>query len=306
MQIQGLIHMKCLSLCSASSYNISAGLLSGMQQLTHLDVQSPEANAAPGQPSSFDPGAWHAQLHSVSLSHFTIAGGSAGTAQLLSAWSHMQQLTCLDFRHSLPRDETGPPAAAYSALTASSKLSHLGVSWCTLPDSVWQHVFPNDRRLPDLQSLVFAEVKQQQPLIDPPATPAAAPVPDGDRIVCCCPGLRQFHVPGLFHTQALLAPLTGLTALDLLNLNPASNSTSDGRELVLQLTGLKALHMVQRGEDGALLLQLGQLRQLTQLDFIHIVLAPPAPSGLERVTISDRVNYKEVSCVLGGHFPIPG
>jgi hypothetical protein len=110
----------------------------------------------------------------------------------------------------------------------------------------------------------------------------------------CCPGLRQFHVPGLFHTQALLAPLTGLTALDLPkvgNLNPASNSTSDGREIVLQLTGFKALHMVQRGEDDGLLLQLGQLRQLTQLDFIHIALAPPAPSGLERVTISDRVNY---------------
>ena len=45
------------------------------------------------------------------------------------------------------------PAAAFSALTASSKLQHLAVNWWTLPAGVGQHVFPSGRQLLNLRSL---------------------------------------------------------------------------------------------------------------------------------------------------------
>jgi hypothetical protein len=316
LQLQGLIHMKSLWLHSTLLYTINAGLLSGMQQLTQLKVHSCYMpGATVHNSSSFDPGALvgHAQLQHLELHYCTLVGGSAGTAQLLLYLPHLQHLTSLDFRGSLPRDQTGPPDAAYSALTASSKLVHLGVSVCTVPQSVWQYVFPADRQLPHLQTLAFAELKQQREVTSLYFLPEddAAPIPDGDRLVRCCPGLRSLQMPGLLYDAALLAPLTGLTGLEQLNLIAARDSTSDGREVVLQLTGLKWLYLSQDSAGDGLLLQLTQLRQLSRLFYSRREVFPVDPWGLLGLPLLEGglpppQTFEEVCPgYLAGHFPMP-
>jgi hypothetical protein len=80
----------------------------------------------------------------------------AQLAQLLSHLQPLQQLTNLNLAHSLTADEQdSPPAAAYAALTASSKLQHLDLTCCTLQAGAWQHMFPAGRQLPQLLSLDF-------------------------------------------------------------------------------------------------------------------------------------------------------
>jgi hypothetical protein len=54
-------------------------------------------------------------------------------------------------------DQGIPPAAAYAALTASSKLQQLDISSCVLPAGVWQYVFPVGRQLPHLQKFDMAD-----------------------------------------------------------------------------------------------------------------------------------------------------
>jgi hypothetical protein len=82
-----------------------------------------------------------------------LPGGAARAAQLLSELQHLQQLTFLDLQNSMRAAIGNPPAAAFSALTASSKLQYLSISACTLPAGIWQHMFPAGRQLPDLQEL---------------------------------------------------------------------------------------------------------------------------------------------------------
>jgi hypothetical protein len=125
-----------------------SGQLSGLQHLTHLHVVE-----GIGSTSVFEPDALagKTQLQHLEVVRYSIAGGSAGVAQLLSRLQPLQQLTYLDLRKSLRSQDPSPPAAAYSALTASSKLRHLGVSFCTLPAGVWQHILPAGRQLPKLQ-----------------------------------------------------------------------------------------------------------------------------------------------------------
>ena len=77
------------------------------------------------------------------------------------------------------------PAAAYSALTASSKMQHLDISGCTLPADVWQHVFPAGRQLPHLTSLNIDEVKK--PHWANSGLPLAGP--EGSLLASCCPRL---------------------------------------------------------------------------------------------------------------------
>lgn len=86
-----------------------------------------------------------------------------------------------------PVDEGNPPASAYAALTASSKLQYLNITNITnsrLPTGAWQHMFAAGRQLPQLRNLHIAGVVQA-------ASGAHAPYTGGTALVRCCPGLTR-------------------------------------------------------------------------------------------------------------------
>jgi hypothetical protein len=122
---------------------------------------------------------------------------------------------------------------------------------------VWQHAFPTGKQLLHLLYLDISDVLQAD---------APAVAPEGSRLVSCCPGLQSLHVCGLQYNTELLAPLTGLGSLTELSMCPAGEST-EGLELVCQLTGLRQLFLGVNGDAKGLLGQLTQLQQLTSLDY---------------------------------------
>jgi hypothetical protein len=190
-------------------------------------------------------------LH-FALQECVVQGGAAGVTELLSHLQDVRQLTHLALGYSL---QAIAPTAAYSALTASSKLQHLEVSGCVLPEGVWQHVFNSSRKLPHLRYLDVGDVSH-------PSDPALAP--EGSRLVSCCPGLQTLWMKDLQYSAGLLAPLAGLSGLHELNLDPWGGTT-EGLDEVCMLTQLKQLWLWGHSEEG-LLLQLTQLRQLTKLE----------------------------------------
>jgi hypothetical protein len=158
------------------------------------------------------------------------AGGVAAAKLLLAELQPLQQLTHLELMdrlipeggmEDLESAEDLPPAAAYSALTASSKLHHLWVEACTVPLGVWEHIFPAGMQLPHLrildinvEEILHYESYPEDRLQD---LPAAAP--EGSRLASCCPGLQSLRLalpkeeelPG--GAEALLLQLTQLQQL---------------------------------------------------------------------------------------------
>mgnify|MGYP001807140883 CR=1 FL=1 len=98
------------------------------------------------------------ELQHLRLGVRNLPGGAASAAQLLSELQHLQQLTFLDLQNSMRAAIGNPPASAFSALTASSRLQYLSISTCTLPAGIWQHMFPAGRQLPDLLELDIAGI----------------------------------------------------------------------------------------------------------------------------------------------------
>jgi hypothetical protein len=253
--LQVLTRLQDLRLVRLCVDTIQASMLSGLHHLTRLHV-----GEGIGSTSVFEPDALagKTQLQHLEVVRYCIAGGSAGVAQLLSHLHPLQHLTYLDLKKSLRRHDPSPPATAYSALTASSKLRHLGISFCTLPAGVWQHILPAGRQLPKLQGLDIGWVDL--------ASGGQLPAPEGTRLVSCCPGLQMLRMEDLQYTTELLAPLTGLSSLQELALEPAIG-WSGGLEVVCQLTGLTRLDICDPKENARLMLQLTQLQQLAHLDW---------------------------------------
>jgi hypothetical protein len=230
---------------------VTASMLSAAHHLTRLELMS--CNVEPG-----------ALAGKTQLQHLYMRGpwrgAAAGFALLLSHLQHMQQLTslCLDDRLT---DELGDtvPASAYSALTASSNLRELDIYSCTLPADVWQHMFPAGRLLPHLHQLDLVSIKQP--------SGGAIPVPEGSRLVSCCPALRVLDMGHLQYSAELLAPLQGLEGLQKVRLCVEDSTGEDspagsGLEVVGQLTQLRDLDVIAPNTEE-LLLQLTQLQHLT-------------------------------------------
>jgi hypothetical protein len=228
-QVQGWTRLQDLRLHGLdATHNIQASLLSGLQRLTHLEVVgiwSPNLDRSL-ESCGFEPDvlAGKTLLQHLEVASCDIAGGSDGLAQLLSHLSPLQ-LTYLCLSKSLlssrriltmnslslggnwlaePSEGQNPPAEAYSALTASSQLQHLDISYCVLPEGVWPHMFHASMQLPHLQQLNVTHVGHKG---------EHAPAPEGSRLVSCCPGLRSLLLSGLSCSAALLEPLTGLSSL---------------------------------------------------------------------------------------------
>jgi hypothetical protein len=233
---------------------LAASMLSGACHLTHLGLMacSIESGALAGK----------TQLQRLSLSSSMPSGSARGVAQLLLHLQSLQQHTYLLLDSSLPEvgAEDGTPlaAAAYASLTASSKLQHLDISRCDLPEGVWQHVFPAGRQLPNLQYLNISEIYRTPP-------------PEGSRLASCCLGLQSLCIRGVDDVccstehVAGLQRLTGLVRLIVFSGGPQA---SEVLQAVCKLTGFKALVLVHE-ESGfeTFPLQLTQLRQLTELLF---------------------------------------
>jgi hypothetical protein len=255
---QGLTRLVQLNLVVMCELTITANVLSSLCGLTFLKVWACSANMEPGVLAG------KTRLQHLSLMFCSMTGGAAGIAQLLSQLLHLQQLTHLQLQYSLTFvDEADCPAAAYSALTASSTLQHLNISSCRMPLGVWQHVFPAGRQLPQLRSVDISHVTR-------PAGGLAL-APDGTRLVSCCPGLQSLDLKLLQCSTTQLGPmsmLSGLSALKLIITDWPGQGVIT--QCVGQLTGLRELtlsiHMdIPGAAEAAGWLLLTQLRQLTSL-----------------------------------------
>ena len=258
--LQALPRLQDLRLGGVTNSTIRASWLSNLQHLTQLKVR--------GHRFDFEPGALAGKTQlqhlDVQLQLHLSNGGSLWVEQLLSHVQSMQQLTHLNVSY---RRLGVAPAAAYAALTASTKLQHLGMCLCQMPAAAWQHIFPAARQLPQLRVLDLYGLHNSWPFDN-------ALAPEGSRLVSCCPGLQVLRMPYLLYTAELLAPLTGLSSLTELVLRPGDSpdrhtpeEEAQGLDMVCRLTGLRRLSLDDPQDDSGLLLQLTQLKQLTYLSF---------------------------------------
>jgi hypothetical protein len=204
------------------------------------------------------------QLQHLDLDlNYTVLGAAAEVAQLLSHIQQLQELTHLRLPHLRADGEGAPPAAAYSALTASSKLQHLDITDCRVAAGIWEHLFPAGRQLPHLRSLNIAHVQEPNRVI--------AIMPEGSRLASCCPSLQTLDLGGLQGLNAArLAPLQGLSGLQTLRI-VGWGLTSDGWQAVCQLAGLRELDLCYCRATREQLLQSTQLQQLTRFVYRRFV-----------------------------------
>jgi hypothetical protein len=154
--------------------------------------------------------------------------GASCLKQLLAGLQEMEQLTQLElWTFQLGKapvdgmlDGVEIPAAAYSALTASSNLQHLRLRGCTLPENPWQLLLPDGRQLPHLRSLDISYTRISVPGVAAQRPPFAA-APDSSRLASCCPGLERLDMIDLewsadaTYFPRLLRQLPRLTRLGL-------------------------------------------------------------------------------------------
>lgn len=245
--LQALTRLQHLSLFLAAPNAITADVLSGAKRLTYLALHT-----------KFEPAVLEGktQLQHLELSY----GVHTQPVELLASVQPLTQLTHLVAHLCL--SQPWPPPAAYASLTASTKLQHLELSHCSLPDGAWQHVFPASRQLPHLHTLHITGPWSRAP------AQAGAPL-DTACLVSCCPGLRQLSVHRWQLTGEQLLPLRGLSGLTYLDAD-CERSSSDQLPGVLealgQLSGLKQLLLVLTEPSPArLILPLTQLQQLQRL-----------------------------------------
>lgn len=196
-------------------------------------------------------------LKNLCLQRFVMAGGAAGVAELLGLLPKMQQLTHLDLSHALTQivGLESMPAAAFSALTASSNLRHLDLAemWAP-PDNVfWQHVFPANKRLMHLTKLEL------------PFVSAGLSTDDINNVVQCCPALQQLNLARGLQPGVDLFALRQLSRLTSLTV---TGCTDVKTPVLAQLTQLQRL--VMAGFNPETDKDLQRLTGLHQLTSLHV------------------------------------
>jgi hypothetical protein len=208
------------------------------------------------------------QLRSLSMAFCNIvsgvAGGAAGGSVLLSELGHLQQLQQLSL-HVLAC--AWPPlGAAYSTITASSKLERLQLKGCADLYIALRYMCPEGRSLPVLRNFALSPFRFSRfvapavPLLVEPALSAA----DVSRLVRCCPGIVNASLIVSHGLQlGQLGQLSSLTRLHIFRAGVLDHLSS-----LSAVTGLRDLlatdtHYLQQSQ----LFALTALRQLTGLQF---------------------------------------
>jgi hypothetical protein len=188
--LQGLTRLQDLRLYNLRSNTTEDILLSGIPHLTCLTVARYPEWPFRGECVILEPNvlAGKTQLQRLELSDCRMNGGLVGTARLMLNLQYLGQLTYLNLNNCVSRSEPSLSAAAYSALTASSKLRHLAVQSCRLPVDAWQHLFPVGKQLPHLTELSLE--------FDSPPTHQHVTCASNS-LVSCCPGLQSLRLIGL-------------------------------------------------------------------------------------------------------------
>jgi hypothetical protein len=249
--------------------SITASMLSGAHHLTRLEL---------AECDKVDPAALAGKIRLQHLQMTMCNLHAAETVQLMSQLQHLQQLTHLDLTGTLKLwvpQEDNPPAAAYAALVASSRLQHLNISKCRMPISAWhQHIFPPGRQLPQLRDLIMESFEH-----------CTFKASDISPLVSCCIGLQSLDMRGVPYSAELLTQLQQLSRLHTLRLHARHSAKRELLQGVCQLTGLRELSMALitpsykyhaqyakvcdypfTAEDLRVLLRLTQLQQLTALE----------------------------------------
>ena len=255
------------------THRIDVSMLPGASRLTCLVLSNLEFDRAA---LSGKTQLQHLHLERCDLPD-SVSYGAVGAYQMLSQLSHLQQLTYLSLKGSLNggwRSEgdsnqrklfADPPAAAFSVLTACSRLHHLDLANCALLEGAWQHLFPAGRHLLHLQSLGLYSTGH--------SVRQGSAAPDTSLLPSCCPGLQCLDMMSVRYSPELLAPLQGLSGLHTLRLDVsrAELPAAEGLHAVSQLTGLKELDLhassMSLHDAEGLLLQLTQMQRLTKLTY---------------------------------------
>ena len=179
--LSALTRLVDLRLQTHNTYSVSANTMSGLQRLTRLQLATSDRYGTDHGHVSVEPAALSGKtgLQHLELCKGRIAYGAAGEGQLLAHVGELQQLAYLSLCDSLIHHAAPPgsdnSAAAYSALTASSKLQHLNIE-CCMPAQAWEHMLPAGKQLPHLRTLY------------------ASCLPDITHLASCCPGLQSVRV----------------------------------------------------------------------------------------------------------------
>jgi hypothetical protein len=280
-----VLHIDMVCAPPGEHASVSASMLSQAVDLTALELRGCDI-----EPAVL---AGKQQLQHLHLANCTPPGDAVWVLQLLSHLQPLMQLTYLNLTRSLWDVEgDNPPATAYSAITASSKLQHLDITECLLPPGVWQHMFPMGRQLPHLQNLNLSEVEQ--------ADGGYAIAPEGNRLVSCCPGLQELTMTGLQGSVGQLGALQHMSGLHSLILGVDDDvQTTTEVQPVLQLSGLTFLLLNVAGSNNiynspgtgdGILLQLTRLKQLA-----HLIYTGPFNGYIEQVELRSEVG-RALSC----------
>jgi hypothetical protein len=178
---------------------------------------------------------------------------AAGAAALLLELNKLTNLTDLQLVQVLWAHAAGMQPAAYSALTASSRIQSLDLSFSLIPSKAWRSMFnPDLQILPHLHTLNIA--CSQAPMTDQ----------DLSLMVQCCPGLRALGLKGTLKQGCTMEALLGFSTLTSLSVNHVSSD--DVLAVLAELRGLKDLQMsVLSSIRASGLLQLTVLKDLTRL-----------------------------------------
>lgn len=213
----------------------------------------------------------------------------------------LTQLTGLDLRNTCMQEDVEvvvSPAAAYTALTASSGLQSLMIQNCHMPAGIWEHVFPSTRKHAQLRALgIWGRT----------LSPA-----EFSAVVNCCARITQLTVdiskpPAQFDgavtqllPQPLLSQFTALRQLQVLQeLTVVANNDMALYELSAALTGLSKLSSLHiTGSVPALrIADVAALAGLKQLRCLQLIRYRPTPDTadehggvvLETLTLRSKV-----------------
>lgn len=266
-----LTALKSVHLSNIPGMQITDQVLPAAMQLTALRLSFSRRSTLGGPGPVSLPGldtalAGQSQLQQLAVLNLPkpAADAAAATDAFLAAVGRMTQLTMLDLEHSLQAQ--APTAAAYSALTASSKLQSLSLRHVKCPPGALQHLLPEGRQLPHLQELLLLH-----------SDVAPTTVADISRIVSSCTALTKLStnpsfqaVPSAEDLDMLLPPLLGLTRLRSLCIRGVGEA---GVDALAQFPALRTLALdydpfaLDYNAADEQLLQFTKLSQLTYLGF---------------------------------------